>query len=340
MRRSILAFAAVALVACLGAVTFLSLSDVNSRNDGLNSDLTNLQENYESLQERYYALLGNYSSLQYEYQNILLQNPYALVPNPGASSVPNTQQMLARYQALQQLYVNLLTEYNEYIESYQRLKEVTDQRLMQGELKSLITPDNPEIISLTYQLTGKPDNKSAPDPDKYWEDITTMYNWVKQNVKYREDSLYPELPSSLSEASFKELSMTDQMAQLPNETLALQMGDCEDYAALLTSMIRAYFNKTYLVECIWITGANAGHVAVVIPFQREQIAIIDPIRNYYSHDTLGNMGYNSISSEIYNWMNIWRPSLGNDVHVYRVFSDYMDKFFNGTEEYINWMYNR
>ncbi len=129
MRRSMLAFAAVALVACLGAVTFLSLSDVNSRNNGLNSDLANLQENYESLQERYYALLGNYSSLQYEYQNMLLQNPYALVPNPGASSVPNTQQMLARYQALQQLYVNLLTEYNEYIESYQRLKEVTDQRL-------------------------------------------------------------------------------------------------------------------------------------------------------------------------------------------------------------------
>jgi transglutaminase-like putative cysteine protease len=340
MRKSMLAFAVFALIACLSGVTILSLSDVNSRNDGLNTNLSNLQEAYDSLQTQYYALLGNHSVLEYDYQNILLQNPYALVPNPGASPVPDTQQMLARYQALQQLYIRLLTEYNEYKDSYQRLKTMTDQRLMDGNLRSLINPDDPDVITLTQSLTGKPDNKSAPDPEKYWEDITKIYNWVKENIEYREDGLFPELPSNPSDPSFEELQMTDQMAQKPNETLSLRMGDCEDYAALITSMIRAYFNKTYLVESIWITGENAGHVAVVIPFQRDQIAIIDPIRNYYSHDTLGNMGYNSISSEIYNWMNIWRPSLGNDVHVYRVFSDYMDKFFDGTEEYINWMYNR
>jgi predicted transglutaminase-like cysteine proteinase len=136
------------------------------------------------------------------------------------------------------------------------------------------------------------------------------------------------------------LQQTDQMAQLPNETLRIKMGDCEDFAVLLTSMIRAYFSNQFLVECIWITGENAGHVAVVIPFNGDQIVILDPIRDYYSHTTLGNMWYNTISSEIYNWMQIWRPSLGNDVHVYRVFSDYVDKYFNGTEEYINWMYNR
>ncbi len=340
MRRSLLAFSVIALIASLSGVTFLSLSDVSSRNDGLKTNLDNLQEAYDSLQTQYYALLGNYSVLEYDYQNILLQNPYALVPNPGASAIPDTQQMLARYQGLQQLYIKLLTEFNEYKDSYQRLKVMSDQRLMEGNLRSLINPDDPDVISLTYSLTGKPDNKSAPDPAKYWEDITKIYNWVKENIEYREDGLYPELPSDPSDPSFEELHMTDQMAQLPNETLRVKMGDCEDFAALITSMIRAYFNKTYLVESIWITGANAGHVAVVIPFQKDQIAILDPNRNYFSHDTLGNMGYNNISSEIYNWMNIWRPTLGNDVHVYRVFSDYMDKFFNGTEEYINWMYNR
>jgi len=122
--------------------------------------------------------------------------------------------------------------------------------------------------------------------------------------------------------------------------LALKRGDCEDTAALLCSMLRAYFNKQYTVECIWITGGNAGHVAVVIPFSEDQIVILDPVRDYFSHDTLGDISLNSISTEIYNWINIWRPSLGNDAHVYRVFSDYMDKYFETSEEYITWMYNR
>ena len=147
------------------------------------------------------------------------------------------------------------------------------------------------------------------------------------------------LPGDPADVLTDGIEQSTQMAQFPNETLTIKMGDCEDYAVLLVSMIRSYFSNQFLAECIWITGANAGHVAVVIPFQNEQIVILDPIRDYYSHDTLGNIALNSISSEIYNWMQIWRPSLGNDVHVYRVFSDYMDQYFTGTEQYINWMYN-
>jgi hypothetical protein len=222
------------------------------------------------------------------------------------------------------------------VENYQKLKSLTDQRLMQGDLKYLITPKDPQIVNLVRDITGK---VNATNPDDYPKDIKAIYNWVNDNVKYREDGYYPELPSDPSDGLTEGLQQTDQMAQRPNETLKLRMGDCEDFAALLTSMLRAYFDNR-LVECIWITGANAGHVAVVIPFNGDKIVILDPIRDYYSHDTLGNIALNTISSEIYNWMNIWRPSLGNDVHVYRIFSDYIDLNFNSTEQYINWMYTR
>ena len=334
MKKSVLAFFAILIIASIASVTFLGLNYASSQAAAQTSQLNRIQEDYDSLQTKYYALLGNYSALAYDYQSVLLQNPLP-VPNPANSAFPDTQQALSRYQALQQLYINLQNEYNQYIADYQALKALTDGRLMSGDLKFLITPNDPTVMNLTFSLTGKIHN--GTDPDKFFPDIKAIYNWVNANIKYREDGLYPELPGNPADAA-KGLKQTDQMAQLPNETLAIRMGDCEDIAALLTSMIRAYFDNR-LVECIWITGANAGHVAVAIPFQNDRIVILDPIRDYYSHDTLGDMTYNTISSEIYNWMQIWRPSLGNDVHVYRVFSDYMDRYFNGTEEYITWMYN-
>jgi hypothetical protein len=337
MKKSILAFSTVVIIASLVSVTFLSLNAANTQNSGATDELTQLQEEYDALQTKYYNLLGNYSALEYNYQSVLLQNPLT-VPNPASSGGPETQQMLSRYQALQQLYISLQNEYNQYLVDYQYVRSKLDQRLMRGDLRSLITPNDPEVMNLTYSITGKTGNTT--DPNSYWKDIKSMYDWVNTNIEYRDDGLYPNLPDNPADVITDGLQQTDQMAQLSNETLHVKMGDCEDIAILLTSMIRAYFNNQFLVECIWITGQNAGHVAVVIPFSGDQIVILDPIRDYFSHDTLGNIALNTISSEIYNWMQIWRPSLGNDVHVYRVFSDYMDQYFNGTEEYINWMYNR
>jgi hypothetical protein len=227
--------------------------------------------------------------------------------------------------------------------NYYALRDLIDQRLMRANAAKFIIPDDPTVVSMAYNITGKTGN--VTDPNEIWKDIKAMYNWVDNNIRYREDGLYPVLPNELTDIKSKGLRQTDQMAQYPNETLTLKMGDCEDIAILLTSMIRAYFydgnsSYRYTVECIWITGESAGHVAVQIPYEGGKLVILDPIRDYYSHDTLGDVALNNVSTELYNWMNIWRPSLGNDIHVYRVFSDYMDQFFDTTDEYLTWMYER
>ena len=336
MKKSVLALFAAVMIGSLVATAFLSLNYQASQNATLNGQLSQLEKDYYSLRIQYYELADNFSSLQYNYSSILLQDPLS-VPNPGSSGTLDTQQMLTRYQALQEMYIELQSEYNKYVDNYQTLKTLTDLRVMKGDLSYLITPTNPAVVSLVQNITGKTGNTT--DPNSYWKDIKAMYDWVAANIKYRVDSLYPVLPDNPADA-VNGLTQTDSASQYPNETLAFRAGDCDDIAALLTSMIRCYFSNQFLVECIWITGANAGHVGVVIPFSGDQIVILDPIRGYYSHDTLGNIALNMISSEIYNWLNLWRSSLGNDVHVYRVYSDYMDKAFNGTEDYINWMYSR
>ena len=338
MNKSVVALFAVILIASVVGSSVFTFSYGSSQNATLSSQLNQLTKDYDSLETQYYQLLGNYSSLQYNYSSVLLQDPLP-APNPGMSGTPDTQQMLTRYQALQEMYNELQTEYNQYVENYQALKTMTDLRTLQGPLEDFITPNDPAVVSLVHSITGEKGNATAPS-SSYWKDIKAMYDWVANNIKYREDSLYPVLPNDPADSVANGLTQTDSASQFPNETIAFHAGDCDDIASLLTSMIRCYFNDQFLVECIWITGTNAGHVGVVIPFSGDQIVILDPIRGYYSHDTLGNIALNMISSEIYNWLNLWRSSLGNDVHVYRVYSDYMDKTFNGTEDYINWSYNR
>ncbi|MFB3888088.1 MAG: transglutaminase family protein [Candidatus Bathyarchaeia archaeon] len=333
MKKSMFVFFALVITASLVAVLFLNLGDVNSRNDKLATSLSELQEDYDTLRVKYYALLGNYSIMETSYANFLLQSPLA-VPNPGSSGEEALN--VSRYEALQSLYSKLKVKYDQFVGGYQQLRYQTDQRLLRGSAERFIQPADPAVMSLTYNITGKVGNTT--DPGQYWKDIKAMYDWVNNNIKYREDGLYPILPEDPGESP--DLEQTDQTAQMPNETLALKSGDCEDIAILLCSMVRSYFNKQFTVECIWLTGETAGHVAVQIPFSGEKLVILDPVRDYYSHDTLGDIALNNVSTEIYNWMNIWRPSLGNDVQVYRVFSDYVDKYFQSNEDYLNWMYNR
>lgn len=335
MKRARLSFITLLFVSLIIG-SFVSLNVVSSGNDQLSNDMARIKKDYDELQARYYNLLGNFSEMESSYKGLLLQG--FPVPTPSGSNYDSSeaQQYLARYEALQELYKELQSEYDQYKYYYRILKEQTDARLMQGPLYRFITPEDPAVMNITLQVAGELNRSSTAGLD--WPKIKAIYDWVNNNIEYADDGLYPQLPSNLENIKENKLSHTDQTAQYPNETLSRRKGDCEDIAVLLVSMIRAFISVQ--AECIWITGANAGHVAVVVPIGDDQIVIMDPVRDYYSHNILSEMAVANISTEIYDWLNIWRPTLGNDVHVYRVFSDYMDKYFESTQEYIDWQYNR
>jgi len=163
-----------------------------------------------------------------------------------------------------------------------------------------------------------------------------MYDWVVDNVEYRSDGLYPMLPYNPS----GDLDFWNEMWQFPNETLSLRKGDCEDMAILLCSMIRCYCDMKYQAECILIVSSTSGHAGVQLPVSGYKLVILDPAGGYYSHDAWGNIAFNDITTEINNWLDYWKPTMGSDVYVRRVFSDYLDEKFTSTSEYISWMYSR
>ena len=228
----------------------------------------------------------------------------------------------------------LQAQYQEYVNAYQKLTEKINSRWNQINIESFIIPQDQAVRDIVYTITGGWSNPS--DWNEYWNDVKAMYTWIVNNIEYRSDGLYPMLPSDPS----GDLDFWDEMWQFPNETLSLRKGDCEDMAILLCSMIRCYCDTKYWVECIIIESSTSGHAAVQLPVSGYKLVILDPAGKYYSHDIWGNIAFNDITTEINNWLDYWKPQMGSDVYVSRVFSDYIDKTFASTNEYIAWMYSR
>lgn len=229
---------------------------------------------------------------------------------------------------------SLQEEYDRYVTAYQNLRDEINQRWNQIHVEPFIIPNDQAVRDIVYSITG---GWSSPsDWDEYWQDVKAMYNWVVDNIEYRSDGLYPMPPSDPS----GDLDFWNEMWQFPNETLSLRKGDCEDMAILLCSMIRCYCDMKSLVECIVMESSTSGHVAVQIPVSGYKLVILDPAGRYYSHDIFGNIVFNDVTTEINNWLDYWKPTMGSDVYVERVFADYLDEKFTSTSEYISWMYSR
>jgi len=300
---------AVVLVAVIVAQGFLYLS-LNSRFDTLNVDYKSLTSEHQNLTNDYDTLTNQYSALQ---------------------SAHSTLQ--DSYDSIQTNYNSLQSNYNSYVSSYNTLKNQVNFRTLQSGVKDFITPKDAIVKNKVVQITGGWSNPS--DWNEYWTDVKVMYDWVVNNVEYRSDGLYPVIPSEPS----GNVDYREEMWQFPSETLDLLQGDCEDMAILLTSMILSYNGENYWTECITLEGSTSGHVGVQMLVAGDKLTIFDPAGKYYTQ-TSGNIDSKDVSTEISNWLNYWKPEMGSDVYVDRVFSDDLDKSFSSTSEYTSWMISR
>jgi len=292
-----------------------------------------LQRNYTNLETTFQRLQTNYTNLQESYT--YFQTQFNQLQADYDSRSQDYETLEQQYNTLESLYASLENEYNSYVSAYQSLRDEVNQRLwFLAEVESFITPQDSSVSAIVFDITGGWSDPS--DFTEYWDDLKDMYLWVTNNIDYRYDGLSPMLPYSPWDSVY----YYEDMWQFPNETLSLEKGDCDDQAILLCSMIRCYCDMQYWVECIWIHSSTSAHLGVQCPVQGDKLVIFDPAGNYYSHNFWGDIVFNDITTEINNWLDYWKPSMGNDVHVYRVFSDYIDKTFASTSEYITWMYSR
>ncbi len=328
----------VALVVIIGvqALLYLSLTlqfnsmdaehrALVSEHTTMENDYSDLQSSYSSLEASHFALQANMSSLQADYGS--LESSYNSLESSYSSLQSSRDSLQTSYDALQ-------SSYSSYTAAYANLRDLINERALQLGVMDFVTPNDPAVNSIVLSVTGGWSDPS--DWNEYWSDVKEMYDWVVNNVEYRYDGLAPILPVSPSGS----VEYAPEMWQFPGETLDLRQGDCEDMAILLTSMILSYNGGDYWVEVIAITSSTSGHAAVQFPVSGDQLTILDPAGNYYTHDGGGSLSSRDISTEINNWLNYWKPAMGSDVRVDRVFSNTVDRSFTSTSEYTTWMYSR
>ncbi len=250
--------------------------------------------------------------LEYENQNLKKQ-------------IENDQSLIEYYQS----------QYTSQNEAYNDLRTQVNMYVLHPneEDKEFITPFDPAVFLQVQEITGGWSSQS--DIEKFWRDVKRMYEWVIDNIPHRSDGLYPLLPADIKSNVF----LLKDMWQFPNQTLELKEGDCEDQSLLLCSMIQSY-GSIFPCECICIKSSSSSHAAVEILVPGHKLVILDPAGIYYSQDSEGNISFRSVNDEISIWLNHWKLSMGEDIHVDRVLSEIIDKSFMSTDEYISWMNSR
>jgi hypothetical protein len=233
----------------------------------------------------------------------------------------------AQFAAILFLGIQFLT----FRSAYRQLEDAVNQRWGLQNVESFVTPEDPAVQATVLAVTYGKTNPTRQD--ELGMGLKTLYDWVSTNIKVRSDGVYPILPPDPS----GRLSYIDDVWQFPNETLRLGSGDCEDATVLLCSMIK-YYAPALQVECVTVKAKRGGHMAVQIKASDHTMAILDPGFYYYTRDEVGNVSFKEIYSEAHGWLNLLKPSLGEDVQVFLVFSDNMHIEFNSTKQYVGWMY--
>ncbi|MHA1665125.1 MAG: transglutaminase-like domain-containing protein [Candidatus Njordarchaeales archaeon] len=297
-----------------------------------------LQGNYNALKVEHSKLLNDYSLLQGRYSELQsdfsrLQENYNSLKSAYSNLQSNYWSLSQEYAKLKSDYDLLKGDYEFFMETYSWIVREVNRRLGNDwELyRELITPNDPEVQSLVISITGGWSG-FGNDWNEFWSEIKEMYDWVVNNIEYRYDGLYPELP----EIPGQSILWEEDMWQLPSETLELRKGDCDDMALLLCSMIRCYVKQVYDVYVIIVHSKDWGHAAVVIPVQGGKICIVDPAGHYYTKTWWGTITQKDVDEEIYNWFNHLG---GKNTRVVRVFNEDEKVEFTSTEDFIIWIYN-
>lgn len=316
MNRRLVAFV---IVFCISpSISAVAIYQLKSDNMRLQRLMDELEMNYTSLEIEHAVLENQYGKLHTEYESLQTA----------------LQKIQTEYATLESTYNNLAGEHSSYVSAYQDLRYEINNRIYGGYGSPYITPGDTHVIEVVQVITGGWNNRS--DWNEFWNETKTMYSWVRNNIEYRSDGLFPSLPNEPSGS----VEYSQSMWQFSNETLNLKQGDCEDQAILLCSMIVCYSKEPW-AEVVGISNFSISHAAVQVPVAGDKIVILDPAGNYYSRDPLGNIVADDISSEINRWLDHCKSSMGEDVYVSEVFSAHIKaKYFTSTTEYLSWMYMR
>ncbi|MGC9014956.1 MAG: transglutaminase-like domain-containing protein [Thermoproteota archaeon] len=261
----------------------------------------------------------------------------------NALTLPAFLELKQKYDKLGNDYSDLSANYNTLEIWYSAIRNSINLRLAltKEDRKKFITPDDPNVKSLVFQITGGWNNTS--DMNEYWKDLYKMYRWVVDNVEYSYDTplpIMPEVGKPVVSEIYKKIQWKEEYWRFPNETIREKRGDCEDQALLLASMILSYENRKYPVWAIKLSNGTLGHLAVALSVTDKELTILDPAGKFYTADIEGNLCSKDVRSAIREWEFYWNFHGYGGTIPDLIFSETEYREFSSTLDFIDWMLNR
>jgi predicted transglutaminase-like cysteine proteinase len=115
--------------------------------------------------------------------------------------------------------------------------------MTESEIRAYITPECTSVRQCLQTIVG------APAYELSKEGFTAIRDWVAANVEYKSD---------------EEQWGVEDYWQTPEETLTLYAGDCEDFAILLCTLLRAYgIPADQMYVAVGIDSQGYGHAFLI-----------------------------------------------------------------------------
>ncbi|MFC2002980.1 transglutaminase-like domain-containing protein [Chloroflexota bacterium] len=248
------------------------------------------------------------------------------------AKLKETQEELNVTKTLLGLRENERTEVNN---RYHNLKTQINLRFGTGkEKQGFITSQDAEVANMVKVIAGS----YSQDINEVWRDYERIYRWITKEIEYNTDSYTPLLP----DIQYGALAWVQDFWRTPAETLKDRVGDCEDMATLLASMLLNYNQENYGVWLIGIEskatesqGESSRHLAAAIPVKGNRLTIFDPAALYYTGYP-GGLTSSDVDIAVNRWLSHWGKEMPG-AEIFLVFSDKLHREFSSTQEFLDWV---
>jgi len=226
----------------------------------------------------------------------------------------------------------LETQLSEWASAYTSISNEIFLKLGIGDdASSFITPNDPVVNNLATAITGG----YSEDWNEHWRDIKRLYSWVVNNIEYNHDTPVPILPDTPD----GDILWIDEYWRTPSETVEAEVGDCEDMALLLQSLVLNYENEQFPTWAIGLQSSNGGHLAVALPVGDGNLVILDPAGIFFTSDGGDVDTDRSVTQAINDWLQHWSYDMP-DAYVDFVFDSSFSVYFEDTDGFIDWAVNQ